>query len=440
MKKISIFSIIALIASLISCDYNDDNFPGYDNAKLTDVGQYDGVFDRSYPDGGYFTDKTEVESAINTMLKDSILYPDKGYKASITIMFGDVTPGFSREDVAYTLVDADYDSMGEENGQPGKYNNFDNKMDVDGYLIDFITQKYASLVQGKIVSITYMYYETGAGTNARTNSYKKEVSGWYRIELNAFAADISYKMVTEDYDAMGTESGKPGRYDNFDANMDINQYLDVMLRQKYPYAAVNSTAMVTYDYYASTTTSRSSYYRFDGIRWGAFDPYADTIDVTAKIAEMEFNGTSWVLDRLLGGSYKYSLTIPDCGKLLDWVKINKPEYVSVQYDNEEFYFGASAHYGNINNDYAKWKETYNKNGEFTGKTDDQVQLIMDERIAWGISNLILPDLISTPDPGVSYQITYNVYKGRGTGDYMQAFMYNEEEGKYEVVSSVPVKQ
>lgn len=440
MKKISILSIIVLIASLIGCDYNDEHFPGYDSAKITDVGQYDGVYAGDYPADGYFTDKTAVESAINTMLKDSIKYADKGYTASISVMYGDVTPGFSREDVAYTLAKEDYDSMGEENGQPGKFDNFDDKMDIDGYLIDFITGKYASLEQGKIVSITYMFYATGAGTNAETNSYQKEANGWHRIELNAFTADISYEMVTEDYDAMGTESGKPGRYDNFDSNMDVDHYISIMLNQKYPYALENATAQVTYLFYSGSPSNRSSYYKVIGTGWTAYDPYADIINVTAKIAEMEFNGSNWILNRLLGGSMKYALVMADYEKLTAWVKVNKPAYMA-QNGLDDYYFGAS-HYGNLNNKPSTWKDYYNINGEYDGKSDDEMYDIMDARIAEGIINIILPDLVPNPDTGLSYQIIYDLYGGgrNGTGLYMQAFMYNEDEGKFEVVSSAPIKQ
>lgn len=437
MKKINIFTLLLALLVFAGCDYNEDNFPGYDSAKITDLVQYEGVFSGSYPDDGYFTDRAAMTTAIDKMLKDTFKYIDKSSEAKISVLFGDITPGFSAADVAYTLTADDYDSMGEESGQPGKYNNFDSKMDVDGYLIDFIGKKYASLAQGKIVSISYEFYKEGT----KVNSYKLQANGWHKIELNAFAADLTYEMVTEDYDAMGTESGKPGRYDNFDANMDIDHYIGVMLGQKYVYAAENTTAQVTYKYYAnSATTTPFRYYQFDGMRWNAYDPYAATIDVTTKIAEMVFNGTDWTLNRLLGGAMKYALAEADYGKLVDWVKVNKPAYMSTQSDVEEYYFGASAKYFNINNAYNTWKNYYNVNGQYDGLSNDQIQEIMDARMAEGIIKVVLPELAATPDPGLSYQVIYNVYNGRGSGNYMQAFMYNEEKSAFEVVSSIPVKQ
>lgn len=439
MKKINIFTFILALLVFAGCDdYNDANFPGYDSATITDVVQYEGAFAGSYPDEGYFTDRTAMTTAIDKMLKDTFKYIDKGSGAKISVLYGDITPGFSAADEAYTLVEADYDSMGEENGQPGRYNNFDGNMDVDGYLIDFIGQKFASLEQGQIVSISYEFYREGT----KVNSYQKQVSGWYKIELNAFAANLNYTMVTEDYDAMGTESGTPGRYDNFDANMDVDHYISVMLGQKYPYTQENTTAQVTYLFYAGTAAERSSYYKYDGMRWNGYDPYADVTDVTTKIAEMTFDGTNWGLTRLLGGTMKITLAAAHYVQLVDWVKVNRPAYMSTLNDQEEYYFGSSGSYSNINNNYSTWKGYYNVNGQYDGLSDEDLQAVMDSRIAEGIIEVLIKEhkLITDPDPGLSYQITYAVYNGRGTGNYMQAFMYNEETGTYDVVSTIPIKQ
>jgi hypothetical protein len=445
MKKINnIFAFILALLTFAGCDdYNEKNFPGYDSAALTDVVQYEGVLGSAYypEDPVYFTDRTAMEDSINSMLKDTFLYVDKTSTARIHVLFGDITSGFSTADAAYTLATADYDAMGSENGQPGRFDNFDGNMDVDGYLIEFIGQKYASLEQGKIVNITYMFYATGAGTTAQTRSYEKRVDGWHKIELNAFAANLSYAMVKEDYDAMGSENGQPGKYDNFDSNMDTDHYISVMLGQKFPYAKENTTAQVSYLFFASGagTSTRTNYYKHDGTRWNAYDPYAKIIDVTTKIAEVTFNGTNWILDRLVGGSFRYTLIVADYVKLGAWVKVNKPAYMSTQNDTDEYYFGSSGHY-DINNNYTTWKSYYNVGGQYDGLSDEALQKIMDERIAEGIAEVILPEAISNPDPGLSYQVTYKVYHGNRAGNNMQAFMYDEGTGKYKVVSAAPVKQ
>lgn len=441
MKKINIFTLLMSILVMVGCDYNDKHFDGYDNVPITDVVQYEGVFVGDYPEEGYFTDRSNLQTAVNKMLKDTFLYNDKGSTAKIKVLFGDITPGFSTSDISYTLVAADYDSMGEESGQPGQHNNFDENMDVDGYLIDFITKKYADQDLGKVVSITYEMYK-GTPSTTQTRSYKKEINGWHKTELNTFTADISYELVTDDYKSMGTEKGQPGEYGNFSSSMDINMYLSTFLKVKYTYMAAGKTANIAYKYYSGATTTQSRYYKYDGVNWTYFNPYGETTEVSTKTAEMEYDGSSWILKRLLGGSHKQLLVRADYTMLLNWVKVNKPQYMSTQNDYEEYYFGSAvaATYNNINNNYNTWKGYYNVNGEYDGLSNDQLQLIMDKRLAEGIATILLPELINNPDPGLSYEVTYNVYQGRGTGNYMQAFMYNEEEGKYELVSTIPVKQ
>ncbi len=525
MKKINIFGLLFALLCLAGCDYNEDNF-GELSPTITDKVNAELAYDGSkYPSDGYFTDKAGVQTAMNEFLVKKYTYCDAGSTAKVSdVLFGDITPGYAAADAKYTLTDDDYVAMGTDAGQPGKYKNFDANMDVDSYLKTFCASKYASLAAGKVVSISYKFYASGAGTSTLVQSYKKEGSSWIPVQLQAYAADITdvlvgadanYTLKDADYTAMGTdagqpgkyknfdakmdveayligfcttkyasnavgyiacitymyygsgatteqymylkktasswmkinfesdyramgiESGKPGKYDNFDANMDIDMYLSTFLKMKYPYTAAGKTAEVTYKYYANQlTTTPSRVYKYDGAVWAAFDPYAETVAVSAKIAEMAFDGKAWILKRLLGGSTGYKLEPADYVKLVAWVLANKPAgYSREGSTTEEYYFGAaSGTYNNINNNYNTWRTYYNVNGEYTGKNDEQMQEIMDTRMAEAISDHILPDVYPTPDPGISYVVTYKVYAGRGAGDYSMNFMYNEETKKFERVS------
>lgn len=427
-----ILSIGCALLIMVGCDYNDKYFEGYDDITIPAVANFEGDFTGKYPTEGYFTDRAALEAAVNTMLKGMYKYCDKGSTAKVSVLYGDVTPGYKAADVSYELTEDDYVAMGTENGQPGRYKNFDANMDLDAYLIAFCDTKYADLAVGKAVSITYKFYASGAGTSNKIASYRKEASGWVAVDLG-YAADSTYTLETEDYDSMGTESGKPGRYDNFDANMDVDLYLTTFLKIKFPYTAVGATCEVFYQYYASGTTTVSRIYKYDGSIWTYFDPYEDTLEVTTKIAEMEFDGTNWVMLRLMGGSQTIQMTGVEYTLLVDWVKANKPEYMSTQKDNEEYYFGSSAGYSNINNAYNTWRNYYNVNGEYNGLSNDELQAIMDKRLASGISTLLLPGLVPTPDPGLTYVVVYNVYQGRGTGNYSMSFVFDNTENAFEWV-------
>lgn len=432
MNKKMIFSLFALMLLLAGCDYNDKYFDGYDDNPIADIIQYEGEFTGKYPAEGYFSDRAALQTELNSMLKGIYPYCDKGSTAKVNVQYGDITQDYApvAADEEYTLVKEDYDSMGTEPGQPGKYDNFDANMDVDAFLTAFCDVKYASLAAGKIVSVTYKFYG-GGKTSDLVKTYKKVADGWE--EYSSFAPDKELTLATEDYDAMGTESGQPGKYDNFDANMDADFILGIFLKQKYAYAKAGTTCEVTYKYYANKVTSDvSALYKYDGNAWTAYDPFAEILTVSTKIAELSFDGTAWTVLRLLGGTKTITFAATDYQALVDWVIANKPAFLSDQNPTqEEYYFGSSGKYGNINNKYSTWKSFYNVDGYLTGKSDEEIQAIMDEHLAFGIAEVLLPTWIDKPDSGLSYVVVYKIYSGRGDGNYAMSFMFNEELGMFE---------
>ncbi|ADV44595.1 hypothetical protein [Bacteroides helcogenes] len=433
MKKQILASLLVATALFAGCDDYNDRLDGFvvDNA-ITDVAQFEGEFTGNYPSEGYFKDKASLQTALNTMLKAKFPYCDKGSSAKVSVNYGDIAKDYEdvKADVEYELTNEDYDAMGTEAGQPGKYNNFDANMDVDAYLKAFCATKYGDLAVGKIVNITYKFYASGA-TSALVKTYQKVSGGWN--EYSSFTPDKKYTLTDDDYDAMGTASGTPGKYNNFDSNMDVDFYLTTFLKQTFPYTKTGSTCEVTYKYYANkVTTDKTALYKYDGNAWAAYDPFAEILTVSTKIAEMTYDGAAWTIVRLLGGTKVIKFAEADYQALVDWVTANKPAFLSTtNAAQEEYYFGASSKYSNINNNYSTWQKYYNVDGYLTGKTDAEIQTIMDEHIEYGIAEILLPSWISKTDSGISYVVVYNVYAGRGKGDYAMSFMYNEETGKYE---------
>lgn len=439
MKKYIWASVFAAIAMLTGCDYNEDNFEGYNDIKITDVAQYEGEFTGNYPGEGYFTDKASLQNALNAMLKAKFPYCDKGSSAKVSVNYGDITKDFEevKTDVEYTLTTEDYDAMGTEKGQPGKYDNFDSSMDIDTYLKAFCETKFADLAVGKIVGISYKYY--AGSVSILVKVYQKTAAGWN--VYSSFTPDKKYTLSDDDYVSMGTEKGEPGKYKNFDANMDINFYLPIFLRKAFPYTKSGATCEISYKFYADKkTTVKTALYKFDGNVWTAYDPFAEVLTVSTKIAELTYDGATWNIVRLLGGTKVITMAEADYQALVAWVTANKPAFLSTQNAaQEEYYFGSSSKYNNINNKYNTWKNYYNVDGYLTGKSDEEVQAIMDERMAEGIANILLPSWVDTPDSGISYIAVYKVYGGRGDGLYGMSFMYNEETKKFEKTAG-PVKR
>lgn len=78
-------------------------------------------------------------------------------------------------DTAYELTEDDYDSMGEEYGEPGKYDSFDYKVKTDNYLPDFLSIKYPDAEAGDKKEVKYVYY--GSHYNNYLG-YILEEEGW----------------------------------------------------------------------------------------------------------------------------------------------------------------------------------------------------------------------------------------------------------------------
>lgn len=113
-----------------------------------------------------------------------------------------------------------------------------------------------------------------------------------------------YSLTAEDYDSMGTASGQPGRYNNFDGSMDIDNYISTFLGLKYPYAKDEDALIVIYKYYSSsagaTQTRGNEYTVIDGVWTG----HQSTISTTLQFGH---DGTIWVPDNTI----KYTLVGAD---------------------------------------------------------------------------------------------------------------------------------
>ncbi|MDL2245544.1 hypothetical protein LJC54_08610 [Parabacteroides sp. OttesenSCG-928-J18] len=425
MKKINIYISLLAILLLAGCDYNEEHFSGYDSNLVKDVIAYTGEYTGEYPDAGYFTDRTSLTTAVDKMLKGIYLYNDKNSTAKVSILYGETTPGYSLPKEDYSLKAEDYDSMGKGAGQPGEHDYFDASMDINGYLIDFVAKKYASLATGDIVTIYYLFNEADGKKETLTTSFKKEAYGWDKTELNSFIASYYYTLIADDYKEMGNGTNEPGEKNYFTSAMNIDGYLGSFLRMQYPYAIAEKTAVVVYNYLEKgAVITKTSVYEFDGTNWNSYDPYASVMTVTTKIADMKYDGSNWSLNLLIGGSVEVTIKKDELLYLVEWVKNNK--YAYWVDDLNEFYYGSAAKWGEVNNNYTNWKAN-DPNNEYASLSDDQLQALMDKRISEGFASHVLPALYSDPNPELSYDVSYNVYRGNRAGWNIVSFMYDKDK-------------
>lgn len=115
-------------------------------------------------------------------------------------------------------------------------------------------------------------------------------------------SDGVYYLSSDDYDSMGTASGQPGRYNNFDGNVAPNNYIPAFLALEHPFAQEEDELIVMYRYYSdgSTNVKGNLYTVINGV-W------------TAHSASLQFghDGSAWVPDNTI----KYTLTQADYDSL-----------------------------------------------------------------------------------------------------------------------------
>lgn len=449
MNKKLIYGLCAASFLMTACDYNEDNFPGFDQEPLTDVVYYEGEFTGKYPTEGYFSlvqgdeesGKATIEKALIEMLKDTYPYCDKGSSAKIKVKVADVMPSQEKEPAyedAYELSTADYDAMGTGKNEPDEHDNFSYRIDPNDYLPDFCAGKYADKAEGFICKIIYKYYSNRV-TTTQAKYYKKGADGWTEEPLIPYDADKKLPLEEQDYDAMGIEAGEPGANDTFVSDEQADAYLPI-LQNKYTYVAKEGlTVEVTYKV---SGKEKKTIYRYNGSAWEVYNPKASiVVSVTERITVMKFDGKEWKLSNLISDIKELSLTNAEYTKLVEWVKENKPEFMSTQNTTSEYYFGADTKNNNINNKYSTWTQYYNVDGYLNDLKDEEIQAIMDERLAKEAFPLILlPDMVNNPDPDISYTVIYKIYGGRGNGNYAMSFYYSKEDNAYTWDEMAPVMQ
>lgn len=171
----------------------------------------------------------------------------------------------------YELVAADYDAMGEGDGEPGKYDSFSSGSQYD-YLPSFLATKYPSPSNWDFKKIQFVYYSGG--------NYTRHLL-YYFLDGEWKMLSDGYVFATEDYESLGDGYGEPGQYNNFSSDLSPNIYIPVFLKTKYPTAIAGDMKQVVYKYFSTSnysTTSRIKEFVFDGEGWAE---YQSTIEQSA---------------------------------------------------------------------------------------------------------------------------------------------------------------
>ncbi|WP_298238708.1 choice-of-anchor J domain-containing protein [uncultured Algibacter sp.] len=123
-------------------------------------------------------------------------------------------------DGVYFLSASDFDSMGEESGQPGRFNNFGSSTPAEDYLPTFLrlTEPWAYGQEEDEVIMVYDYFSSFSGAQIRGNRYTFTDGNWvgheqvirtslqFGLEDGVWVPDntIRYTLVASDYDLVAT--------------------------------------------------------------------------------------------------------------------------------------------------------------------------------------------------------------------------------------------
>lgn len=203
-------------------------------------------------------------------------------------------------------------------------NNFNGATETTTYQIDNILVEGTTYLDSKkSVAADYDVYNV---------FYQQNGSSW------EIASGV-YALSASDYDAMGTSSGQPGKYNNFDSSMPRESYLPTLLANLFPYAQEGDMQILVYKYYSGTASLLAAEYILtDGV-WISF---------VEKTEQFIFTQDGWFFDPTV----KMTMEASDHQLMVDYILGHSDPAMSVFahpfYKNEEFYYGFGSRFTNVN--------------------------------------------------------------------------------------------
>ncbi len=345
MKKIYYIVSLAILTLFTSCDYNALNFPGIGQGAMpVNVANYK----YTLTDADYATIATAIKQPVNdsiTLLKAKLLTASKTDSVTINANIARLNLKFTTDS---TYIKATYIAS-------NKF--FNSNLLAKDYVPYLLNTNYPYTDKGSTFIATYSNVDYGDTLS---------IPAANRITLSA-----------ADYALMGAGSAaQPGYYKEFTGSMNVMNYLNGLLKLKFPFAVSNEVRVVSYIYYDSNKTTKKQYriLTFDGQNW---------IGTTGQFLN---NGTKWVFDPTINVTMKKGLNPTDDYMLVvNYVKANQavatPSLLGLYGTTLEWenYYGFNGYYGEItlkptdrvgDPDYAKLTTDADKAAYLTQRTQE----------------------------------------------------------------------
>lgn len=283
---------------------------------------------------------------------------------------------------------------------------------LEGYVVAIASKgKFLNMIVTKVGETSFNTLATAAASRAVVTVPSVNENAIYKFDGSEWAAAPSTVILSHaDYQAMGQ------KYDNLSGTVPAD-YLPIMLKNRYPYAATDDAMFVAYFYYdGSSTVTRCDQYVYNGSEWKLND------GIVTETAQFVKNAGKWNYDPSVtitlpaGRGIEIStLYFQTC---VDWVRDNVPDgaaYVS-SYGNNEYYCGTSAYQGNVDLRPSAAKTQY---PGYDSMTDDEVVALEKERFEKEVFPAALailhPDAVPVDGIQVLYTINFSYYTGTTQG-------------------------
>lgn len=273
MKKIYIIATMALATIFTACeDFNEKNFPGYDEAaKPANLVNYKYELVSS----DYATIGNAVKKPIDEKIaKQNDLIKNKEQELKNA---DNATDSLRIKNELIELKVVVNDSISKLKLDPlyitgeaiSKNKYFDDIIPASDFVPYLLSTKYK--------------YADAKSTAIITFNFKAP------YDTTAISSANKYALTDDDYIAMGTTSGMPGQYKNFSSSINPDFYIPIWLGTKFPYAKAGDVKLIRYKFYVSSTVTNvvPGIYLHDGTKWKAYNT------VNPEHAKFVFKDAKW---------------------------------------------------------------------------------------------------------------------------------------------------
>lgn len=178
---------------------------------------------------------------------------------------------------------------------------------------------------------------TGLGQGAEG----EKVEEYYEFDGSDWEKSDVYYLQRDDYNEMG--SG-PGKYGNFSSSVPAEDYLPTFLSMKYPYAQEGDVMIMIYRYYSGGTSTVAAEYTYSEGVWNS---------MPVKMDQFVFYGAEgWKFDPTV----THTMNSEDFQLIVDY-SVDTHGKTS-DYDDSEYYYGASSKYTNFDIRSGKFDESF----------------------------------------------------------------------------------